>query len=283
MKPSRKNQFKKEKTVRRARLRGRMVLLARALAVSLALVAVSAGFILVYDCFVQSAQFEALDIDVTGMQRLSRQQVLEIAAIKPQINILFLNLTTTRKRLVADPWIADATVSREIPSGLRISIREEQPLALLEMEDAQEFLLNVDGRVFKRAAGTDGDKLPRIQGLNLGDLPVSGKPDTEAFRAVMTLLRLTREKNSPLAFATLDRVRMDREIGAIVYTGKDNRTIKLGFGQYREKCCALRYLMAHMNRDGRLTNSQVIDLFDVNRIVITLAPAGPSGSDQEEV
>lgn len=283
MKPTRKNCFKKEKTVRHARMRGRMILLAKVVAVSVALVTVSAGFIFVYDCFVQSPQFQAHDINVTGMQRLSQPQVLELADIKPQTNILSLNLTTTRKRLLVDPWIADATVSRQIPSGLRIVIREEQPLALLETEDAQEFMLNVDGRVFKRAAGTEGDKLPRIQGLSLGDLPVSGKPDTEAFKAVMTLLRLTREKNSPLAYADLHRVHMDREIGATVYTGKDNRTIKLGFGHYQEKCRALRHLMARMNSDGRLARSQIIDLFDVNRIVITLTPAGQSGSDQEEV
>lgn len=283
MKSTRKNRFKKERTARRARLRGKVAWLAKAVGIGLALVTASAGFIFVHDFFVQSSQFFAHDIKVRGNQRLSQQRVREIAEIDSQTNILSLNLTTTRKRLLADPWIADATVSRRIPSGITISIHEEQPLALLEMPDGQEFLLNTNGRVFKRAVETDGGKLPCVQGLNFGDLPVAGKPDTEAFRSVMHLLRLTREKGSALAVAGLHWIHMDREIGATVYTDKGDRTIKLGFGQYREKCSALRQLMARMEHDSRLIRSQVIDLYDVNRIVITLAPTGASDSDQEEV
>lgn len=283
MKSTRKNRFKKENTARRVRLRGRMVWLAKVLGIGLALATASAGFILVHDFFVQSSQFFAQDIGVSGNQRLSQQQVMEIAGIDLQTNILSLNLTTTRKRLLADPWIADATVSRKIPSKITISIREERPLAVLEMDDSQEFLLNIDGRVFKRANEIDGAKLPRVQGLNLGDLPVSGKPNTEAFRSVMQLLRLTCEKDNALMVAGLRWIHMDREIGATVYTDKDDRTIKLGFGHYREKCGALRHLMARMKHDSRLIHSQVIDLYDVNRIVISLAPAGASDSDQEEV
>jgi len=283
LKSTRKNRFKKENTARRTRLRGNVRWLIKAVAIGLALVTASAGFILVHDFFVQSSQFFAQDIEVSGNQRLSQQQVMKIAEIDAQTNILSLNLTTTRKRLLADAWIADATVSRKIPSQITISIREEQPLALLEMDDDQDFLLNTDGRVFKRAVETDGGRLPRVQGLTFGDLPVVGKPDTQAFSAVMRLLRLTFEKDSALAVAGLRWIHMDREIGATVYTDTGDRTIKLGFGQYREKCDALGRLMARMKNDSRLIHSQVIDLYDVNRIVITLAPTGASDSGQEEV
>ncbi len=256
---------------------------ARVLAVGSILTLVSAGLIFVHDFFVQSPQFCVRDIQVTGNRRLSQATVLTIAGIDSQTNILALNLTTARKRLLAEPWIADATVSRKIPSGITIAIREEHPLARLEMGDGQAFLFNLDGRVFKRAVGTDGARLPRIQGLCPADLPVHGKPDSEVFRSVMTLLRMAREKDSPLAYPGLRRIQMDREIGATAHMGENDRAVKLGFGLYREKCAALRYLMARMKRDRRLARSQVIDLYDVNRIVITLAPAGDPGSDREEV
>ncbi len=249
----------------------------------LALVAASGAFIFAYDYFTQTRHFQARQLVVTGMQRLKRHQVLEIAAIGPRTNILSVNLATTRKRLLAEPWIADASVSREIPSGLHIHIREEVPLALLEMGAGQGFLINVTGEVFKRETGSDRDALPRVQGLNHADLPIAGRPASEAFRAVMTLLRLAGKKNSPLPLATVRRIWMDREIGATVYTGDDNRTVKLGFGHYREKCEALRHLMARLSKDSRLTRYRVIDLFDINRIVITLASVGPFVSDHKEV
>ena len=261
----------------------RAVLVAKGFLGALALVATSAAFIFAYDYFTQTRHFQARQIVVTGMQRLSRLQVMEIADVGRQTNILSVNLATTRKRLLADPWVAEAAVSREIPSGLHMHIREEVPLALLDMGAGEGFLINSVGEVFKRWDGSDGDALPRVQGLGHADLPVSGMPASDAFGAVMTLFRLAGEKNSPLPLSGIRRIQMDREIGATVYTGENNRAVKLGFGRYREKCQALGRLMSRLSRDSRLNRYTAIDLFDVNRIVITLASVDPSSSDHKEV
>ena len=283
MKATRKNRFKKEKIIRRSRLQARMRLTLRTVAGVLALAMLSLGFIFVHDYFTQSPHFLAREIAVHGTQRLSREHVLTVAGIDPRTNILSLNLSTTRKRLLADPWIADAVVSRQIPSGVQISIREEQPLAFLELGDHKGYLVNVAGKVFNLAQRLDGQNLPTVQGLSPADLPAPGRPDSVAFRAVRSLLQLSREKGSPLPFADLRRIRMDREIGATVFMGASDRAIKLGYGRYREKCVTLKHLMARMKRDSRMVRCRVIDLFDIDRIVVTLAPVGPSGSDQEEV
>jgi hypothetical protein len=150
------------------------------------------------------------------------------------------------------------------------------------MGDGEGFLINPAGEVFKRWDGSDSDALPRVQGLDHADLPVYGIPASEGFGAVMTLFRLAGEKNSPLPLSGIRRIQVDREIGATVYTGENNRVVKLGFGHYREKCQALGQLMSRLSRDSRLTRYTAIDLFDVNRIVITLAPVDPSSSDHKE-
>jgi len=283
LKPTRKNRLKKEKTARRQRWRGRLAFTVRAVLTIGVLMMASAGFIFVHDYFTQSSHFLVRDLTVTGMERLSRDQVLASGGIGPQTNVLSLNLAVTRKRLLATPWIAEATVRREIPSGLHISIREEQPLAFLEMDEGEGFLVNDAGKVFERAVSAAAGGLMRVQGLSHRDLPVPGKPDTAAFSSVMTLLRLSREKSNSLSRAGLRRILMDREIGATVFIGEDQQAIKVGFGHYREKCTLLGYLMAHLKKDSRLTKARVVDLYDVNRIVITLAQAGSSGPDQGEV
>jgi cell division protein FtsQ len=278
----RKNQFKKNKQADRVRLRNRAVFVAKGMLGVMALVATSLAFIFLYDYFTQTPHFQVRRIVVTGMQRLSRQQVMQIAGVGRQTNILSVNLATTRKRLLADPWVAEATVSREIPSGLRMHIREEIPLALLDMGAGGRFLVNPAGQVFKRWEDADNPALPRVQGLDPADLPVGGMPASEAFDAVMTLFRLAGEKDSPLPLSDIRHILMDREIGATVYTGENNRAVKLGFGRYREKCQALGRLMSRLRRDRRLTRYTAIDLFDVNRIVVTLASVDPSSSDHKE-
>jgi cell division protein FtsQ len=285
MKPktTRKNRFRKNRQMRRSLWRARITFAARALVGILALATVSGALIFAYDYFTQSPQFLARQIEVTGQHRLSRERILAIAGVGDKTNILAVNLTTTRKRLLAEPWIAEATISRVIPSGLRIHIREEEPLALVELEDGHKFLVNVAGRIFKREDDATSEALPCVQGLTYADLPVGGRPATEAFRAVMTLFELSRGKNSALPLADIRRLKMDRDIGATVYTGEGERAVKLGFGRYREKTEALRYLMTRLKTDRRLTRCQVVDLFDVNRIVVTPAADGQAGSDREEV
>jgi cell division protein FtsQ len=282
-KPSRKNRFKTNRAVQRSLFRDRVVRAARIISGSLVLMAVSGSFIFAYDYFTQTRQFQVRRVEVTGQQRLTRQQVLELAGIGKQTNILAVNLTTTRKRLLANPWIADVTVSREIPSGLRFHIVEEKPLALLDMGSGDHFLINTVGTVFKRADDPDTSGLPRIEGLNHADLPVAGRPDTKAFKAVMTLFRLAGKKNSPMSLSDIRRIRMDRDIGATVVVGVENRAVKLGFDRYAEKIAVLERVMASLSRKGRLNHCRVIDLYDVNRIVITMGASGASGSDEEEV
>lgn len=99
----------------------------------------------------------------------------------------------------------------------------------------------------------------------------------------MTLLRLAAETDSSLPLAAIRRIRMDREIGATVVSGEGRRSVKLGFGRYRQKCEALGQLMERVRRDSRLKEYRIIDLIDVNRIVMTLASVGPSGTDDKEV
>ncbi|HSO18222.1 MAG TPA: FtsQ-type POTRA domain-containing protein, partial [Desulfosarcina sp.] len=210
-------------------------------------------------------------------RRLTHQQVLDIGRIGLQTNILSVNLAVTRKRLLADPWIAEATVSRQIPSGLHLQILEETPLAALEMGSGEELLINVAGEVFQRRASSEASEWPRVRGLEHADLPVNGQPGTPAFDAVMTLLRLAGEAECPLPLKSIRRIDIDREIGATVIAGPDDRAVRLGFGHYRRKCEALGELMGRLRNDSRLKHYRMIDLLDVNRIVVTLASA--AGAD----
>lgn len=285
MKPksTRKNRFKKNKEIRRFLIRDRFVFAGRTVLGVLVLTVVSAAFILTYDYFTQTRLFQAHRIEVTGLERLSRMQVMAIAGVGVQSNILAVNLATTRKRLLNNPWIAEATVSREIPSGLQLHIREEKPLALLELGDGQRFLINCAGQVFKREDGSTTSDLPLVQGLGHVDLPVTGQPASKSFMAVMALFNLVDKTNGMNSLSDIRRIRMDREIGATVYIGRDSRAVKLGFGRYREKIQALEEVMARLGKDSRLTRCRAIDLFDVTRIVITLASANLSDPDHEEV
>jgi cell division protein FtsQ len=283
MKSNRKNRFKRNRSAGRSAWRRRAAFLAKVAAVVTILLTTSGALIMAHDFFTQTGHFRARQLTVSGQQRLTREQVLEIAGVDPQSNILSVNLAVARKRLLADAWIAAATVRREIPSGLHIDIREETPLAIVRLAEGPDVLINTTGRAFAKAIHGNGPALPTVLGLDAADLPLADKPASQPFKAAMELLKLAGNKQCPLAHMGLERIVMDPDIGATLHTRKGGRIVKLGFGHYREKCDILERVVTRLKRDDRMSPYRVVDLFDLNRIVVSLPPADSGDPGPEEV
>jgi len=90
-------------------------------------------FVFVFDFLTQSEYFRAEEITVKGRNRLSEPEVLKQAQIASGMNILSVNLAKAGKLLMTHPWIADAEVRRELPSGIHIRITEHKPAAVLDI------------------------------------------------------------------------------------------------------------------------------------------------------
>ena len=90
-------------------------------------------FVFVFDFLTQSGYFRAEEITVKGRNRLSEPEVLKQAQIASGMNILSVNLAKAGKLLMTHPWIADAEVRRELPSGIHIRITEHKPAAVLDI------------------------------------------------------------------------------------------------------------------------------------------------------
>ncbi|PID40129.1 MAG: hypothetical protein CR984_04815 [Proteobacteria bacterium] len=283
MKSNRKNRFRKKRSINPGVWRRRAFFLAKVALVVTMLLTTSGALILAHDFFTQMDHFRVRHLSVSGQQHLTRQQILDMAGVDAQSNLLSVNLTEARKRLLADPWIAAATVRREIPSGLHIHIREERPLAIVTLDEGSEVLINAAGKVFAKAINVRGPVLPSVLGLDATDLPLSSGPASRTFSAALELLKLAGDKDCPLFRLGLDRIVMDPDIGATIHTRKGGRIVKLGFGRYREKCDVLERVIARLKRDDRMAPYRVVDLFDLNRIVVSLPSGKPAGPDAEEV
>ena len=102
--------------------------------------------------------FEVHQIDVTGNRELSRLDIIGAAFRDPSSAMLTTDLAAMRARLLALPWVADASVSRRLPDGIAISIVERRPIALWQFN-----------RRFKAIDGTGreltGDRLDRFATL----------------------------------------------------------------------------------------------------------------------
>lgn len=241
-----------------------------------AVMIVTGSFILVHDIVTQCDYFAARQLTVEGMRRLTREEVAKQAGVHTGINILSANLTLARKRLRAHPWIAEAEVSREIPSGLTIVIKEHTALATVDF--GQKYLINRRGEIFKAWEPSDPDNLPVVSGLNLSDLTVYDRSDpaqpssdrirSAPFKSVMDVLQLGGKKGSVLPNQVVKQIHVDRQTGLTVHAFDRGKTINLGFRDYADKYRMLSDFFSYLKHHRSISDFERIDLNNLQRVVV---------------
>jgi cell division protein FtsQ len=262
----RRNYYKNSAAKKHNRIITRVVFSIKTAGVIAALLLLSFVFIFSYDFLTQCDYFKAEKLVVTGMDRLSEKQVLEQAQIKKGINIISVNLSMTRKRLLAHSWITEADVSRDLPNGIHIRIKEHQPLAVLDL--GRKFLINTSGEIFKEMEATDPDQLPIISGLEFSDINTRDKPRSIPFNAVMNVLELGQKCKSVLPCKLIKKVQVDREMGLTIYAFDRIKEIKIGYNDYPTKYDRLKNILVHLKELPELSHLESIDLNNLNRIVV---------------
>ncbi len=282
-KPIRKNYYKNSNTKKHAKIIKRFAFCSKMIARIAALSVISLCFIFGYDFFTQLDYFMAESLIVTGNNRLSEKQVIKQAQINKKVNILSVNLSTTRKRLLAHPWISEAEVARQLPNQITIRIKEHKPLAILDI--GRKFIINIDGEIFKEKSESDTENLPVISGLKFSDLNIPGEAhpsyskvsageyahDTP-FDAVMVVLQLGQEAESILPNRLIKKIRVDREMGLTLYmfnyeSGRV-KAINLGYNDYTNKYDRLKNMLFYLDKRKRFSDFDSIDLNNLNRIVV---------------
>ncbi len=261
----RRNRFRRTGTGAGQTRRSSIGRLVRSVGLAALIVGLALTFVLLHDLATQCRTFAAASIQVRGNRHLDEMTVIRQAGLHPQINILAVRLGQCRRRLLAHPWIAAASVKRRLPDRLEIEITEHRTLALAEMP-AGRLLIDENGRPFKFWAAGDPEHLPVIEGLHYADLPQCNAPAPPVYGAAMEALRRWRafhqNANAPSPFTVL----ADPDSGMAIETASGLGLVILGFEHYPEKLANLHRFLQEAEPPGG--GWQRIDLTQRQRIVV---------------
>jgi cell division protein FtsQ len=238
-------------------------------------------FLFIHDFFTQWDKFNAQEIRVEGHRRLTYENVLSQAGIHQGMNILSANLSACRRRLLENPWIAQASVARTFPNSLNIRISEHEPIAVVDL--GKRYLLSSSGILFKEWDKTDPDHLPLISGLTFLDLNAPGEPWSTGFSAVMEVLSLGNSRSPILSNADIDRIEVDPHMGLTLIAFEGKKKIRLGYQDFELKFHQLGRVFFHFKQEITPGDFEIIDVHDVNRIVVKPAENEETSEDGEEV
>ncbi len=142
-----------------------------------------------YQLALTSPRFGIARFEVSGARRATAEQLAAIAGLSVGDNLLSIDLQEAQRRLLADPWIAAASVSRTLPSTVEIDVVEYRAAALTSLSDTL-FLLDADGQPFKRWEGGDPFDLPVVTGVSSEDLARDREGACETLAKALQILQL---------------------------------------------------------------------------------------------
>ncbi len=162
------------KPVARGVVRGLKMLLAT---VVLVIVGVGLALVLYF-----TPAMSARNIIVAGTGVVTREEVLDVAQVRPGTPLLQINTSQIADRVAAIRRVASARVQRQYPSALRITIVERVPVVVKDFPDGPH-LFDRDGVDF--ATGPPPPALPYLDVADAGP----NDPATKAALQVLTALR----------------------------------------------------------------------------------------------
>ncbi|MFW6334025.1 MAG: cell division protein FtsQ/DivIB [Desulfosalsimonas sp.] len=244
------------------------VTLLKGLSFAAAIAVMGLVFVSGYGWLTGCSYFRAESIEITGAERLGQKQILEAAKISKGVNILSVNLSTARKRLLALPWVAEVEIRRDLPDAFAINVTEHRPVAVIEL--GSRFLMNSSGEIFKEAGSGDFTELPLITGAQYRDWKDGGK----VAESVMSVITRGKGSESVLPAERIQRIEVDRELGLTVITEDfPAEKIYMGFGGYESKYLRLSKIFSYLERRGASSRFEEIDLRYPDRIVAKPAEA----------
>jgi cell division protein FtsQ len=199
----------------RRRLRRLLVL------VAVAAVALTAVIVL------KSPLLDVDDIDVDGGRTVGADAIRDVAGIGIGSPLLLADIDEAEAAIEELAWVADATVTRDLPDAVRISVVEREPAALVSIAGT-ELLVDGSGRVL-----VDGDvpaTVPRqppfvtVLGPPADRAPAVGRTVDRDLRAAIELAGRLRE--NPAGVVSAVRLRPSLQLvlagGGLVEMGDDS-------------------------------------------------------------
>ncbi|PIE05755.1 MAG: cell division protein [Sorangium cellulosum] len=195
---------------------------------------------------VTSPRFAVGTIRVEGTTKRTAEQVVQTAGLSIGMNVFSVDLTNARRRLLEDPWIAEAEVERKLPSTLTINVTEREAMAVVVV-DADLYLCTHEGEIFKKLESDDPSGLVVINGLTSALVAHDRKLATERIQGALQLLS-NYEERGPSKRYPVQEINIGDDGSLIMTVGKGAVTLQMGHAPYGKKLLRAARVLREVRR-----------------------------------
>src|SRR5579862_2651847 len=123
------------------------------------------------------------NIDVAGMQNVTKPQIMEVMGADIGRNIFFIPLSQQKAQLEQIPWVESASVMRFVPNRLKVEVQERTPVAFARV-GPRIFLIDAGGTLMELPQ-KHKYSFPVILGMNPGEPLSTRVPRMKAYNELV--------------------------------------------------------------------------------------------------
>lgn len=197
-----------------------------------------------------SPRFAVRDMEVTGATRFGSEQVATLAGVAPGSNLFALDTSAMERRLLENPWIERARVTRRLPSALTVELTERKATAVTVL-GGRLYLVSQAGEPFKAVEAKDPVDLPVVTGLDPEQLSRDRRRELERLRVALDVLRQYGRIAISKAYPAQE-VHLGEGGSVTLMVGREGLALALGKGPFRQRLQMVERVIQETKRAGRL-------------------------------
>lgn len=206
------------------------------------LAALSVGLLTGYRWLTTVNYFALTNISVSGLSRLGKEHVFDVADLEYGANVLSLNIDKIKSALANDPWVDTASVKRVLPGALEINVIERRPIFLVQYEGAPYY---ADG------AGRLIDKVETGQFVSLPQLEVEA--GMEKHLGLLSQLReMAAANHTPFSMKDVAWIRLSWGRGLEVRLLSQDVSLCIGAKDWERNLYRLNLVWADLRKRNEL-------------------------------
>jgi cell division protein FtsQ len=222
--------------------------------------------------------FAVQKLHVIGVSRLSQGEVQGLLDGLVGRNIVRTSLEPWRQKLLASPWVREASLRRALPSTIEVRITERLPMAVARAGDLL-LLIDEQGAVVDEFGPRYGRlDLPIVDGLVDTAAPPATPPDEARVALVSSVLVSLRDAGLLGRVSQID-VRQPRNV--VVMLSGDTAQLLVGHERFAER------VQGYLDMQERLTRMveqvESVDLRFDNRVYVRPRKSGVTFATMPQV
>ncbi|CAN5730787.1 hypothetical protein BH09MYX1_BH09MYX1_52630 [soil metagenome] len=203
-----------------------------------------------------SPRFALKETVVSGNVRRPKEAILEEGGIATGENVFSIDLDAAKRKIEADPWIAEATLGRRLPDTVLVSVKERTAVALVALDET--FLVSSTGEVFKRVEPGDPSDLPIITGLSADAAGTDREALTRTLQRALDIAADYTQSTVGARYA-LEEVHVEKAGGITLIVGSSGISLVLGAPPYRRKLDECAAVLRELEKRGQKPDAVLAD------------------------